>query len=74
MSSSSGTSWSHAQTSGPYDLSVPRVAGSRGSERTVWGGNFIVVKRNGQRLVLTSQEFQSYVNAGADIEPVGPGH
>jgi hypothetical protein len=74
LSTSGGSGWSPVQTFGPYDLSVPRAAGQRGSNRTLWGtGLYVVVRINGQRLVLTSAELQQYINAQADIVPAGPG-
>jgi hypothetical protein len=73
-SPSAGTSWSPVKTFGPFDLSVPRRAGQRTGNRTVWGGNYIVVRKNGQVLVLTSQELAQFINEEADVESVAPGH
>jgi hypothetical protein len=55
---------------GPYDFSLPqRSTGTR----TVWSGNYIFARVNGQKLMLTSQEFQNLINQGVDVEVRTPG-
>jgi hypothetical protein len=60
------------QTYGPYDFSVPQTA-SAGTARTVWGGSYIYARVNGQKLMLTPQEYQRLVDAGQDVEVRTPG-
>lgn len=57
---------------GPFDLSVPRRAGQRGSGRTVYGGNYVSVHMNGQDLMLTPEEFAQYLKHGTDMEARNP--
>jgi hypothetical protein len=62
------------QVYGPYDFSVPLNLASAGtSTRTVWSGNYIFARVNGQKLMLTPEEYQNLVNAGQDVEVRTPG-
>jgi hypothetical protein len=61
------------QTYGPYDYSVPSSGGTATTTRTVWTGNYIFARVNGQKLILTSEEFQNLINQGYDVEARTPG-
>lgn len=60
---------------GPYDFSVPQ--GSTGTARvmtrTVWSGNYIFARVNGQKLMLTPEEYDQLIKAGQDVEVRTPG-
>jgi hypothetical protein len=66
------------QVYGPYDFSVP-VATSAGTgittkeTRTVWSGNYIFARVNGQKLMLTTQEYDNLIAQGQDVEVRTPG-
>lgn len=68
MSDSLGTVQSAVSAgSGVLDFSVPwRLKG-----KTLYNGNFVVAKVEGQKLVLSSMELQNYINAGYDAEVLG---
>ena len=64
--------------SGPYDFSVPNASAGTGltiprETRTVWSGNYIFVRVGGQKLLVTSAEFQNFINQGVDVEARTPG-
>jgi len=53
--------------SGVLDFSVPW----KPKERTLYAGNYVVAKVEGQKMVLSSRELQNYVNSGYDVEVLG---
>jgi hypothetical protein len=64
--------------SGPFDFSVPvntqnPSAGTSVSGRTVWGGNYVFVRVGGQKLMITSEELQTLLDQGQDVEVRTPG-
>lgn len=62
------------QAYGPYDFSVPvSSAGTGATTRTVYTGNYIFARVNGQKLMLTSQELQNLIDQGVDVEVRTPG-
>lgn len=48
------------------DFSIP----AQPSGKTLYTGNYIVAKVNGNRMLLTSQQYQQYVDDGYDVEVV----
>lgn len=62
---------------GPYDFSVPTSLVSGGTAitetRTVWSGNYIFARVNGQKLMLTPGEYDQLIKAGQDVEVRTPG-
>lgn len=68
MSDSLGTVQSAVSAgSGVLDFSVPWTP----KEKTLYTGNYVVARVEGQKLVLSSQELQNYINAGYDVEVLG---
>lgn len=68
MSDSLGTVQSAVSAgSGVLDFSVPRMP----KEKTLYTGNYVVAKVEGQKLVLSSTELQQYLDNGYDIEVLG---
>ena len=62
------------QVYGPYDFSVPvSSAGTARTTRTVWSGNYIFARVNGQKLMLTPQEYDNLIAQGQDVEVRTPG-
>jgi len=64
------------QVSGPFDFSVPVASAGtavRVSTRTVWSGNYIFARVNGQKLMLTPEEYDQLIKAGQDVEVRTPG-
>jgi hypothetical protein len=62
------------QVYGPYDFSVPTSsAGTARTTRTVWSGNYVFARVNGQKLMLTPQEYDNLIAQGADVEVRTPG-
>jgi hypothetical protein len=41
--------------------------------RTVWSGNYIFARVNGQKLMLTPEEYDQLIKAGQDVEVRTPG-
>jgi hypothetical protein len=60
------------QTYGPYDFSVPQNLASVGTG-TMWRESKIFARVNGQKLLLSQQEYDSLIAAGADVEVRTPG-
>jgi hypothetical protein len=52
---------------GVLDFSVPWHP----KERTLYTGNYVVAKVEGQKLVLSSVELQQLLNNGVDVEVLG---
>jgi hypothetical protein len=62
------------QVYGPCDFSVPVSSeGTAATTRTVWSGNYIFARVNGQKLMLTPQEYDNLIAQGTDIEVRTPG-
>jgi hypothetical protein len=62
------------QVYGPFDFSVPQgSAGTALKTRTVWSGNYIFARVNGQKLMLTPEEYDQLIKAGQDVEVRTPG-
>jgi hypothetical protein len=62
------------QVYGPYDFSAPcSSAGTAATTRTVWTGNYIFARVNGQKLMLTPEEYQNLISQGIDVEIRTPG-
>lgn len=59
------------QTSAPIDYSVPQRI--KGPARTIYAGDFIYARVNGQNLVLTTQEYDQLIRDGQDVEVRTPG-
>jgi hypothetical protein len=64
--------------SGPFDFSVPvntqdPSAGTAMQGRTVWGGSYIFARVNGQKLMLTQQEYDKLISDGQEVEVRTPG-
>ena len=49
------------------DFSVPW----KPKQKTLYTGNYVVARVEGQKLVLSSQELQRLLNAGYDVEVLG---
>jgi hypothetical protein len=49
------------------DFSVPW----KPKEKTLYTGNYVVARVEGQKLVLSSQELQRLLDAGYDVEVIG---
>ena len=60
------------QIYGPYDFSVPQNAASAGTG-TVWRESKIFARVNGQKLLLSQQEYDNLIAAGAEVEVRTPG-
>jgi hypothetical protein len=60
------------QTYGPYDFSVPQNLSSAGTG-TVWRESKIFARVNGQKLLLSQQEYDNLIAAGAEVEVRTPG-
>jgi hypothetical protein len=60
------------QIYGPYDLSVPQTAASAGTG-TVYRESKIFARVNGQKLLLSQQEYDNLIAAGQDVEVRTPG-
>ena len=50
-----------------WDFSVP----SHPKGRTLFNGNYIIAKVEGEKMVLTSSQVQNYLNLGLDVEVLG---
>jgi len=48
------------------DFSVP----SQPSGQSLYTGNYIVARVNGYRMLLTSKQYQQYIDNGYDVEVV----
>jgi hypothetical protein len=53
--------------SASLDFSVPWHP----QEKSLYTGNYVVARVEGQKLVLTSEELKQYLRAGYDVEVLG---
>ena len=53
--------------SGVLDFSVPW----KPKQKTLYTGNYVIARVEGQKLVLSSQELQRLLDAGYDVEVIG---